>query len=81
MSTTAIPAPPYDAELEAALEVLHESFSPALYPRDIPMLRSAKLNPDAEELTSGRPIEYTENRSRDRRARVLLHPRRRLDLR
>jgi acetyl esterase/lipase len=59
--TSTHPAPPYDAELQSVLDVMLETFSPALHPEDIPMLRAAKLAPDADELTQGRPIEYAEH--------------------
>ena len=61
MSAVKYSAPPFDAELQPVLDVLLESFSPALYPEDIPMLRAAKLTPDADELVEGRPIEYAEH--------------------
>jgi acetyl esterase/lipase len=61
MSTVKHAAVPFDAGLRPVLDVLLESFSPALYPRDIPMLRAAKLAPDADELTQGRPVGYSEH--------------------
>lgn len=58
MSAVTPVAPPFDAGLRPALDTLLESFSPALYPKDIPLLRAAKLAPNADELTQGRPVEY-----------------------
>lgn len=55
------PAPSIDAGLQPTLDVLLESFSPALLPEDIPMLRAAKLAPDADELIAGRSVEYVEH--------------------
>jgi acetyl esterase/lipase len=51
----------FDAELQPVLDELLKSFSPSLRSEDIPMLRAAKLNPDADELVQGRPLEYTRN--------------------
>jgi acetyl esterase/lipase len=58
MSTVKHPSPPFDAGLRPVLDIMLESFSPSLYLKDLPMLRGAKLGPDADELTQGRPIEY-----------------------
>lgn len=60
MSTVKPVAPPIDAGLQPVLDEMLKSFSPALYPEDIPMLREAKLAPNADELVQGRPIEYFE---------------------
>ncbi|WP_187977149.1 alpha/beta hydrolase fold domain-containing protein [Mycetocola sp. JXN-3] len=62
MSFSIPPAPPIDAELKPVQDVLMESFSPALHAEDIPMLRAAKLAPDADELVAGRAITHTEHR-------------------
>jgi hypothetical protein len=65
MSRVDYPAAPYDAELQPALEELLRSFSPALHPEDIQILRGAKLNPDQVGITAahGRALRLHPSRA------------------
>lgn len=59
MTVTAIrPAPPFDPELKAVLDVVTQSIPSTLAAQDIPALRAGSFTPPVEELLAGRAIAH-----------------------
>jgi acetyl esterase/lipase len=60
MMTSAIPAPPFDAELKVVLDVVSQSIPSTLSIEDLPGLRGPGFTPLLPELLAGRAITHEE---------------------